>query len=358
MRPPVPPTPPLHLERAATLADARAGWDDLAAAAGNPFGTFEWVDAWWSCYGSGRQLALWRATTPDGRLAAILPLYRAGRGPAGVLRFLGHGAADELGPLCAPADRPLAAAALRQAARDERGMTVVLAERLAGDAGWAALLGGRLVRRDASPLVETAGRSWDEWLAAKSANFRQQARRHERRLGREHDLRFRLAEDPDRLDADLDTLFALHDARWESEGGSGAFTEERRGFHRDFAARALARGWLRLWLADIDGRPAAAWYGLRFGGVEWYYQLGRDPAWDRYRVGFVLLVHTIRSAFGDGVSAYRFGLGPEEYKDRFADRDPGADTVVAGSGATWVAAGARLARRLPAGPRRLLKGRG
>ena len=357
MRPRVHERPPLHLERVATLGGAREGWDELAAATGNPFATYEWTDAWWTRYGEGRALAVRRVHTPDGRLAAILPLYRSRRGPATVLRFLGHGASDELGPLCAPADRALAAAALLRAAEEEQGIAVVLAERLPGDAGYGAALGGRVVRRDASPLVDTEGRSWDEWLESRSANFRQQARRLERRLARDHALAFRLADDPARLDADLDTLFALHDARWS--GGSDAFTEERRALHRDFAARALDRGWLRLWFAEVDGAAAAGWYGLRYAGSDWYYQLGRDPRWDRYRVGFVLLVHTVRAAFEDGMRSYRFGLGPEDYKDRFASRDPGTETVVAGGpAAALVAGGARLARRLPAGPRRLVKGRG
>src|SRR5688500_16880564 len=97
-----PPTEPL-----ASLDDAREEWDALAAAAGNPFGARECASAWWRVYGGGRELALRRVRGPDGRTVAILPLYRADRGPARMLRFLGHGAADESGPLCAPEDRPL-----------------------------------------------------------------------------------------------------------------------------------------------------------------------------------------------------------------------------------------------------------
>jgi CelD/BcsL family acetyltransferase involved in cellulose biosynthesis len=356
----VPPAAPPDLERVSSFDELREEWPPLAEAAGTPFGTLEWAEAWWEVYGDGRELALHRVRAADGRLAATLPLYRARAGPLPVLRFLGHGAADELAPLCAPDDRPLAAAALlRAAAEDGRGR-LVLAERMPGDAGFAGLLRGRVVQDGATPLIDIDGRTWDDWLAAKSSNFRQQARRFERKLAREHDLTFRLTEDPGDLAADLDTLVRLHEARWASEGGSDAFPEDRLQLHRAFAARALERGWLRLWTAEVGGEPAAAWYGLRYAGSEWYYQLGRDPALDRHKVGFVLLVHTIRAAFEDGMRTYRFGLGPEEYKDRFASRDPGVETIVAGAApAVAVAAGgARLARRLPAGPRRLLRGAG
>jgi CelD/BcsL family acetyltransferase involved in cellulose biosynthesis len=341
--------PPLH-------ADVDPDeWDALAEAAANPFGTHAFCAAWWNAYGRGRQLAVARVAGADGRAAALLPLYRADRGPVRLLRFLGHGAADEAGPLCAREHRPLAAEALRRQAAELGARGVLLAERLAGDSGVAEALGGRVVRAESSPVLAIGGQSWDEWLATKSSNFRGQVRRMERKLAREHELRFRLTEDPARLPEDLETLFRLHDLRWAVEGGTAAFTEDRRAFHRDFAARALERGWLRLWIADVDGEPAAAWYGLRHAGHDWYYQLGRDPRWDRYKIGFVLLVHTIRDAFEAGAESYRFGLGDEEYKGRFATHDPGLLTVTAGSRAAKLAGAVILAaRRLPPGPRRLI----
>ena len=44
--------------------------------------------------------------------------------------------------------------------------------------------------------------------------------------------------------------------------------------HRELAFEALAQGWLRLWLLELDGEPAAAYYGsalrgLRVGHAGW-----------------------------------------------------------------------------------------
>src|SRR5205823_5632991 len=146
-------------------------------------------------------------------------------------------------------------------------------------------------------------------LAARSSNFRHQVRRRERAL-RARGLRYRQCDDRARLDRDLDLLFALHRRRWR--GGESEFTR-REAFHREFATLAFERGWLRLWLLELNNAPAAAWYGLRFGGVDCYYQAGRDPAWDRAAVGFVLLAHSIREATADGIREYRFGRGDEKY---------------------------------------------
>lgn len=328
-------------------------WDALARRAGDPFATREWAVTWCRHFLAGRPLRLLACRRPDGRLAAILPLYEAARRPLRVLRFLGSGPADRQGPICDPADRPAAAGALRRALAVGGG-DVLLAERLPGDGEWSSLLGTRAIQREASPVLRIAGRGWDELLAARSANFRQQARRRERQLERGRELRYRLADDPERLGDDLAALAALHAARWR-DGGSDALSGAQRAFHDDFARLALDRGWLRLWLLELDGRPAAAWYGFRFGGADWFYQSGRDPAHDRLAVGFVLMAHTVREAAQDGMRDYHLLRGDDPYKARFASEDDGLETVALAHGARGRAAvaAARAAAALPPARRAL-----
>ena len=316
----------LTLEPLDGLSSAREEWTALAERAGNVFATWEWAEAWWRAHGhDDRRLMVTGCRDADGELVAILPLYASRRGPVRLLRFIGHGTADQLGPVCAPEHRQAASEALKRLLRDRRReWNVMLAERLAPAEGWTGLLGGTVVNEEDSPTLQVGGRSFDEYLASRSKNFREQMRRRARKLAREHEVEFRLS-DGERLDEDLDTLFRLHDARWAGEQ-SGAFEAARR-FHGDFARRALGRGWLRLWVLEAGGTPVAAWYGFRFAQIDWYYQSGRDPDWEKQSVGFVLLAHTIQQAFDGGMSEYRFLRGGEAYKDRFASDDAGLETV-------------------------------
>jgi CelD/BcsL family acetyltransferase involved in cellulose biosynthesis len=290
-------------------------------------------------YGHDRPLVVTGCRDEDDRLVAILPLYAARRGPVRMLRFIGHGPADQLGPVCAPEDRRATADALGRLLSDRRELwNVMLAERLAPTEGWTGMLGATVVHREESPTLHVAGRSFDEYLASRSKNFREQVRRRARKLAREHEVAFRLS-DAERLDADLDTLFRLHDARWsDADDETNAFDESRRSFHRAFARHAAERGWLRLWMLEADGQPVACWFGFRFAQVDWYYQSGRDPAWERDSVGFVLLCHTIAAAFDDGMLEYRLLRGGEGYKDRFASDDPGLETAALTRGAVGRAA--------------------
>ena len=331
----------------------REVWGRLALQSRNVFSTWEWATTWWRRYGSDIPPAI-VACRERGEIVALLPLYVWSRRPLRVARFVGHGPADQLGPVCGPAASATAAAALLRTQHDV-SLDVVLAELLAGDRQWAQLLEQRPVASEESPAIDIAG-GWERYLATRSANLRQQIRRRERQLRRRHGVRFRLTVDPDSLQDDLTVLFGLHRSRW----GEGSPFLRFEAFHREFAAVALERGWLRLWLLELDDRPAAAWYGFRFAGVESYYQAGRDVRLRSESLGFVLLAHSIREAAQDGVEEYRMLRGPEDFKTRFADRDPGLETYVLGRSvratAARVAAGAVLrndAARI--GLRRLLR---
>ena len=318
-------TGPLELEPLPDLESAREPWQALGERGGNLFGTWEWASTWWRHFGRGRPLRLAGCRRPDGTLAGVLPLYEARRWPLRLLRFVGHGPADQLGPACAPGDRPALGEALTRTV--SAPSTVLLAERLWPPEGWIDRLEATVVRREESPRVALDASSWEDFLAARSSNFRQQVRRRERNLLR-RGLVYRLA-DATSLEADLESLYRLHEVRWEAAGATSFI--RHRTFHEEFAGLALERGWLRLWLAEIDDRPVAAWYGFRFADAYWYYQAGRDPAWDREAAGFVLLAHTIRQAVEEGMSEYKLLLGGEPYKARFASDDPGLETAVVGN---------------------------
>ena len=350
-----PPMKPSSIVSFSELADRRGDWTRLAESSRNVFATWEWAATWWEHYGGDATPAFRACLRPDGEAFAILPLYLARRGPVRLMRFIGHGPGDVLGPVCAVDDEPAAGQALHAVlTRRPRRRLVFLAERLPPGAVGQAI-GGTVIQRESNPYLEIAGASWDEFLAGRSRNLRQQVRRRARKLEAEHAVQFRLCDETERLDEDFDTLARLHAARW---GHAGAFAGARARFHRDFARRALDAGWLRLWVMEADDRPVAAWYGFRFAGVESFYQSGRDPAWERLNVGFVLLAHTIRAAFDDGMERYSFLRGDEPYKDRFSSSDRGLETRAVANGppgAALVRAGVSIIRRAPAVRGRLVR---
>jgi CelD/BcsL family acetyltransferase involved in cellulose biosynthesis len=325
-----------RVDLVSSLDELREEWVRLAWESRNLFSTWEWASTWWRRYGAADGLIV-AACREGSATVALLPLYLWSRRPVRIARFIGHGPSDQLGPIYAPGADAAAADALRQTL-DHADLDLVLMELLSGRESWRELLRQEPLLRESSPTISLDA-GWDAYLAGRSGNLRQQIRRRERQLDRRHAVRFRLATEPHRLQEDLTLLYALHRARWGARSAFSRFED----FHRDFAALALERGWLRLWFLELDERPAAAWYGFRFAGVESYYQAGRDPAFRDESVGFVLLAHSIREAAEEGAVEYRLLRGAESFKLRFADADPGVETFAPARGVAGRAARAAAA---------------
>jgi peptidoglycan/xylan/chitin deacetylase (PgdA/CDA1 family)/glycosyltransferase involved in cell wall biosynthesis/CelD/BcsL family acetyltransferase involved in cellulose biosynthesis len=336
--------PGLRVSPIADLDAEREEWARLALRSGNVFATWEWAATWWRHHGGGRELQLHGVYDHRGGLVGVVPAYAAL--PA-VARLIGHPQADRSAPVCAPEDRPQVAAAI------ERGLEsgslrfeLLLADALPRDEGWEDRLPGAALGAQPSPALPIRWSTWDEYLASRSRHQRSHLRNRERRLLVDHGLRVRLADDPDRIADDLDHLFRLHRARWQGQEESPFAADER--FHRDFAAVAFERGWLRLWMLEGRDGPIAAWYGFRFGGVDAFYQTGRDPAWAHESVGTFLIAHSIRDAIESGAEEYRFLRGGDDYKRRFGAEDGAVVRYAAGASTTGqaLARTARLAQEV------------
>ena len=326
-------------------------WRNLAERAGNVFGSPEWLLTWWSHYGKGRSPLIGVARS-GGELLAVMPLYGWWAHGVPVLRFIGHGPSDQLGPISSTADPRTAAAVEQLVDAVPLRRFLMLAEQVGGDHHLGEISGARRLYRDANPVLHVRGESWEEFLLERSSNFRQQVRRFPRKLAQLGTVSYRLASDPAHFDQDLDTLYALHGKRW---AGVTQFVRAAP-FHREFARHALSRRWLRLWFLEIDKRPVAAELGFRFAGVESFYQSGRDPAFGPMPLGFLLLVNAVRDGLADGIREYRLLRGNEPYKLRLATADPGLETygLPRGAAARCLIASALAVRGRSLGVRRIL----
>jgi CelD/BcsL family acetyltransferase involved in cellulose biosynthesis len=299
-------------------------WRDLAERAGNIFASPEWLLTWWSHYGKGRSPLIGVARSA-GELHAMLPMYEWWTRGVPVLRFIGHGPSDQLGPVVAPTGDEVTAAVVDELLHKiPLRRFLLLAEQVDGNQHFDEVGGARRLYREANPVLHIQGDSWDEFMLERSSNFRQQVRRFSRRVAELGTVSYRLASYPAQVERDLDTLFDLHGKRWAART---PFIEAEP-FHREFALCAFRRGWLRLWVLEIDKRPVAAALGFRFAGSELLYQFGRDPdpALRHLSLGLLVFVNAVRAGLADGIREFRLLRGDEPYKLRLASADPGLET--------------------------------
>ena len=213
---------------------------------------------------------------------AIVPLYEWWSHGLPVLRFVGHGPSDQLGPVSAPLSEPAAAAAVGEAiAAVPLPRFVLLAEHVAGDQRFGEVTGCSIPLQGGESgtalRARTRGTSSCGSAGATSANRCVAFRASLPSSGRS-----RTASPP--TPSGSSRTLTLCSVCTGSVGAAPLppflLAEP---FHREFAAQALRRGWLRLWFLEIDGKPVAALYGFRFAGAESAYQAGRDPAFGSSR---------------------------------------------------------------------------
>ncbi len=311
------------------LAPVLDAWRRLVAARGNAFVTPEWYLAALKELHSEATPAVAVVRESDGRVRGLLPLLGSPstRGSR-LASFPGTRFGDIFHPVAEPGDDEEIAATVAPALGRHLGARceLDLGRVDAGARWWRQLARAWPDRMTAVPqpeaplpYVSLEGLDWDGYLATRSGQFRNQVRRKMRRLERDHEVSLRRSVTAEEVSSDLGTLFHLHDARWAArEGISSIAGPAIRNFHREFAAAAHERGWLRLYLLEVDGAAVAAWYGWRVGNRISYYQAGFHPAWSRYSVGFLLLAETVREAIAEGATEYDLLLGGEAFKVRFA----------------------------------------
>ena len=355
----------------AELGALEADWRSLAELRGNAFVTPEWFYAWLDGLGGRAQPLVPVVRRPDGLLRGLLPLV-ATTGAIRTLRFAGGDFADEVHPVAAAADdADVAAAAVPALFERAATRTVLWLDHVAVEAEWAddvvrmrsPVLAAWEDHRIPLPYIDLRGLTWESFLATRSANFRSQLRRRQHALEGLPGVRFRRTLDAAELEADLRAFFELHEQRWQSLGRGSTLADPRaRQALASFARDAFAAGWLRLWFLELEGRPAAAWFGWRLGDRYSYYQAGLDPARSSLSAGFLLLTHSVRAAIEEGAATYDLLAGGEAFKRRLATGERTAKTIVLtrhggpGHAATAVGVAARrLGRRLPPNLRRRIR---
>ena len=294
-------------------------WWALFAAARSPtpFQSPAWLLAWYRNLGGGELHVL---SVRDGTtLAALAPFTMSTEQGQRVLRPLGAGVTDLCDLLIARyGEAEIANAILRELlhGRDfDRCNWAGLPARSAL-LETARLLGHSPAEEEVAPVLPLhrgAMQLADVVPAGMAANICAAKRRAEKLGG----LSIEIPEQG-RCDAFLDTLFALHRARWERSGQKGVLVHPAvQSFHRQALPSLMAHGLARIHLVRIGHRVAAAHYGLATGPRHYYYLGGYDPELRGAGPGNLAVAYAITRALEEHATEFHFLRGDEPYKRRW-----------------------------------------
>ena len=308
------------------FAALHSEWNDLLrkSRTNTVFLTWEWLHTWWKHLADGRELFL--VTVRRGAsLIAIAPLaMNRAWSSMTTLEFLGIGSvgSDYLDFIVDSACESEGVGALTQffvntgltlrlQSMKEDAIAAAVVARQLSDRGWRM----RSVEMQVCPYIKLSGHSFESYLESLGSSHRYNFRRRLRNLEKVYDVNFERAESAEECSNALKLVIDLHLRRWSTRGGSDGFHRGRLiDFHREFCELARQRGWLRLRLLTLSGRPVGAFYGFRYIDKYCFYQSGFDDAFIRQSVGLVTLGLTIREAVEEGAAEYDMLHGDESYK--------------------------------------------
>lgn len=318
------------------LRELAGAWNELLqrSAAAHAFLTLNWLLPWWDVYGREGDLLVLVAEE-EGRPVGIAPLCRTRRTVAPGIRlreitFLGsHSVGSEfLDVFSLPgSETDVLRAVLRYLKEHETWDRIVFDDVLESSPTPGALatparelgLGYFSRQRHRCPFIELPD-SWQVFIDMPDRDYKHIVQKEEKRLRKKHDVEIVMS-DKTNVDEHLDSLFRLHNERWELAGDAGSFQDpKRQEFCRRAAKSLLDDDMLRLSTLVLDGAIEATRFGLAFAGQYYGLHSGCSAAGWKLKAGNVLQNCLYRDMVGN-TRALHFLRGTEKYKYQWGGRD-------------------------------------
>lgn len=319
------------------LEALRPAWEELLSnyPLATTFSTWEWLSSWWNCFGKNRRLLVLAMFDSD-RLVGLAPLSisteRLGWFWFRVLRLMGDGSNDSDNldlPALPGYERVFAQSVLTFLRLHRREWDICKLDtlpptspgvsclvELLGSSSWT--FSKRLSDTSAVALPD----SWALYSQILLSEDRKNLARYTRRLHTRNSVRIYRCSDASYLPVCLDALFRLHQGRWRNVGQSGTFSSpERRDFYVQLSRTLLARGWLELWILELDREIAAVQFAFRYRDRVFQLQEGYDHRRSSDRLGFVLRGHVLKHLIEENVRTYDFLGGEDPHKKRWGARE-------------------------------------
>lgn len=286
-----------------------------------PFVLPPWVETWWDVWGGDAEPLILGVREGE-TLLGVAPLMIQ----KGVVRFLGDpGVCDYFDCIVRPGREKLFFETLlaHLAAEGFKGVHLgplrpdssvqnfFSRNEPSGEVDWA------LVPGDAFSELELPD-SWEGFLAVLNGKQRHELRRKFRRLEEAGSIGFRRVHEPVDVPSAMEAfqlLFTLN------RPDKAAFMSGRMATFFQMLAAALAKeGLLSLFFLEIEERPVASVFCVDHQGTRYLYNNGYDNAWQRFSVGLMSKVMSLKNAIDGGFVKYNFLKGGETYKARLGGK--------------------------------------
>jgi CelD/BcsL family acetyltransferase involved in cellulose biosynthesis len=161
--------------------------------------------------------------------------------------------------------------------------------------------------------------TWDEYLLILNSKQRHEVRRKFRRLHEAASTNYRVIEDIKGVRDVMDTFFDLFGRAREDK--AVFMTPKMTSFFYSMAEAMAEVNMLRLYIMELNGRPAAGAMCFDYNSKIYLYNSGYDDRFSHLGVGMLCKVISIKDSIQRGKKKYDFLKGAEAYKHRLGGKE-------------------------------------
>ena len=174
----------------------------------------------------------------------------------------------------------------------------------------------RLMRNSPRLRITT---DWASYLGTRPKHVRKEWQRKRRRLEEAGQVEFVVVSGEDVARA-MDEVMEIERHSWkENRRTSFAAEQGLARFYGTLARRCAERGWLRLHLLRIDGRPAAFTFAVSYAGELLALKTSYDSRLRSASPGIVLMLRVMEQAFSEGMTAFNLLGDASRWKSEITD---------------------------------------
>ncbi|MFK5986461.1 MAG: GNAT family N-acetyltransferase [Pseudomonadota bacterium] len=162
--------------------------------------------------------------------------------------------------------------------------------------------------------------TWDDFLAQKSKNFRQQTRSKRRKFETKLKGTYKTCKNQQQVQRVLQKLAKFNPQRWNKKGKKSSFSDHHfLDFHLQISYKFLEKNYLDLSYLEVDGEIIAVIYNYIYANKVYYYNTAFDPQYNAYSIGRVLMGYSIEQALQQHKVEFDFLRGIHSYKDAWTN---------------------------------------
>lgn len=177
------------------------------------------------------------------------------------------------------------------------------------------------IRREQPSFCLDLEPSYEQFLAARSAKFRNYLRRKARQLDTAGQVKILLAGRDLSVDVAFDHLLFIEERSWKHAHGTAiSAVPHQREFYRLLCKGAASRGRLHLTLMYLDDVPIAFNFGIMSADRYSYLKTSFDESLRRLSPATVLRARLVETLISEGIQCLDFPAEPYQWEEQWTDK--------------------------------------